>query len=765
MSDLDNKATTRNELSGTVFGPTVQAGTIHGGVHVHEPAHAPTPVPHQLPPPPANFVSRLAELAELSGAGPLVVLSGPGGVGKTSLALAWAHGERDRFGDGQLYVDLGGFSGQAPVDPSEAICRFLRALGVSPQRIPVTLAEQTALYRSITAVRSLLVVLDNAYSAAQARVLVPAHPTSRTVVTSRSRLAGLVPDGARLIEVSPLPPGDSVALLARTVGQDRIDHEPAATGELVKICAGLPIALCVSAARLAARPQLTVSRLVAILADEAGRLDALTIREGPSVRAALDVSYRSLEPVAAALYRRLALHPGPEFGVGPIGAVLASAADPLPAGAAEASAVIEELLDANLLEEVADERFRFHDLLRLHASRQAGSAERSSAVLAMLEWYFAAADRADRIVTPYRRRLPYRSMIPVVSLPRLDGHGNALDWLERERVNLTAAGLAALEHGHAELAWHLSDAMWPLFLYRKHFRDRLAADRRGVKAAQLWGNAWAEADMRKRLCGACAAAGDVDEAEHHARRAIVLCEQIGDARGAVDAREALAKLLRDYLDRPEEAAHMLTEVLATNRRLADPRRIGLTLMNLGMVLPRLGRHQQAVRLLEEAQALFVELSQIDSYNEVRVLIALASAYLGIEDPRRAEDAATEALRRMRDLGAEHGQAEALEVLGQVAEWRGNTVEAGRIYRLALDTFMALGSRHEAGVRDRLAVLERQTKKIVHDEHQSAGVPEAARHDPSRGDDQHDRRAGVATEHFRAPLHGPDAPLLGDQDVR
>lgn len=696
-SGLDSDPATRNELSGTVFGPSVQAGAIHGGVHVHEPAYAPPPVPRQLPRPPVTFVSRHAELAAVSVGGPLVVLSGPGGVGKTALALAWAHGERDRYPDGQLYLDLGGFSGQPPVHPGEALGRFLRALGVPPQRVPATLDEQTALYRSVTAGRSLLVVLDNAYSAAQVRVLLPVPPASRTVVTSRSRLVGLVPDGARLVEVGPLPITDAVELLGRTVGPDRIDRERTETEQLAAICGGLPVALCVAAARLVARPRLTVGRLVGALADEAGRLKALAVREGPSVQAAFDMSYRALEPVAAALYRRIALHPGPEFGTGPISAVLAGEL-------AAASTAVDELLDANLLQEVAEDRFRFHDLLRLHASRLAGTAERPATVRAVAEWYLAAAGRADRLVTPYRRRLPYQPVTPAVTLPELSDREEALAWLERERVNLAASGRAALEHGYAELAWHLADVMWPLFLYHKHFRDRIETDRRGVAAARCWGNAWAEADMLKRLAGPCAAAGDIDEAERHTRRAIVLCERIGDARGEADARETLATLVNDHHGRAAEAAEMLTDVLAANRRLGDPRCTGRTLIRLGMVLPGLGRAGEAVRLLEEARDLFAGLSRIDPYNQVRVLIGLSGAYLGIDDLRRAEDTATEAVRRMRDLGAEHGQAEALDLLGQVVERRGDAIEAGRIYRLALDSFTALGSRHAAPVRDRLAAL-------------------------------------------------------------
>jgi tetratricopeptide (TPR) repeat protein len=692
----------RNELSGTVIGPSVQAGAIHGGVHVHEPEPGPTPVPRQLIAPPRHFTNRRADLARLSRAGaPIVVVTGPGGVGKTALVRAWAHSVRNRFPDGQLYLDLGGFSGDPPTDPRDALAAFLRALGVPAQRIPIELAEQAALYRTMTAGRALLVVLDNAYSVAQVRVLLPAPPASVTVVTSRSRLVGLVPDGARLLDLAPLDAEDSLRLLATAVGSDRIGRERAQAEELAAICGGLPIALCVAAARLAARPRLTVGRIAAELADETQRLGVLSIRDGLSVQAAFDLSYRSLEPATAALYRRLALHPGPEFGPG-----LAAASGGSPAS-------LDALLDASLLQEVAEERFRLHDLVLLHARQKAAAedepGERAAAVRAMAEWYLAAAGRADVVVTPYRRRLPYRFRAVPPGLPDFPGRSGALDWLERERVNLIAAGRAAMEYGDAELAWHLCYVLWPLFLYGKHYHDRAETDRRGIAAAKAWGNTWAEAAMLKRLCGTCAVAGEVDEAERHIRRALRLYRNLGDERGRVDALESLAMLRRDC-DRAEEAAVLFAEVLAANRMLGDDRCTGLTLINLGRLLPRLGRSAEAIDLLAEAQRLFARLTTIDPYNEVRVRIGQARAHLGLSELRQAEEAAVDAATRMRDLGSEHGYAEAVDLLGRIAERRGDTGLAADHYRMALDVFAALGSPHAAVLRDRLAGVDPEPRQ-------------------------------------------------------
>jgi hypothetical protein len=516
-----------NELSGTVIGSSVQAGTIHGDVHFHEDVGT-RPLPRQLLAPSPYFVNRGEEVAWLDGAlaslgsGPLV-LTGPGGVGKTALAVHWAHRVRDRFADGQLCVDLGGFSGDEPVDPRVALRGFLGALGVAAQRIPMALAEQTALYRSVTAGRALLVLLDNVYSAAQVRPLLPAPGSSVVVITSRNRLVALVPDGARLLDVAPLRADEGVMLLAQVAGASRIAAERERAEEIAAISGGLPLALALTAARLAARPQLSVGRVAAELADEASRLRELSAVEGASVQAAFDASYRFLDARTAALYRRLALHPGPEFGPGPVAALLPT----LDIEALDGSAGgVELLLDKSLLEETDQDRFRFHDLLRLHARQKAAvddSAQvRHGALLAMLEWYLAAASRADLMITPYRRRLPYAAATAPPGLPTWPSRTEALGWLERERVNLMAAGRAALDQGLAPLAWHLCDVMWALFLYHRHFEDQREVDARGVEAAQRWGNAWAEADMRKRLGRICRITGDYETAEQHIAAAIAL---------------------------------------------------------------------------------------------------------------------------------------------------------------------------------------------------------------------------------------------------
>lgn len=713
-------AGTANVLSGAVAGHSVQAGAIHGDLHFYQARHASPLIPRQLPRPSAHFTNReeeLAALEEVSSAPPiLAVLSGPGGVGKTALALWWASQIQDRFPDGQLYIDLSGFSGDEPVDPTEALTAFLRALGAKPQQLPVKLAELAALYRSMTAGRCLLVLLDNAFSAAQVRVLLPGSSDSAVVVTSRSRLAGLSSDGARLVHIGPLPTRHAVALLGRAAGEARISREGERAVELVRMCGGMPIAVCLAGARLASRPRLSLTRMAADFTREQDRLRALSTHDGPSIQAAFDVSYRFLVASAAVLYRGLALHPGQEFGLGVVASLIAAAGsdagwtDPL-----------DTLVQANLLEEVGDDRFRFHDLLRIHARERAQmdntEQERDLAQRAMLEWYLAAALEADHVVTPYRRRLPYEFASAPIELPAFTDREAALSWLEQERANLISAGRTALEQDWPELAWHLSDVMWPLLLYRKHYRDRLEIDRRGVAAARRWGNAWAEADMLKRLGRVSTTVGSLDEAEEHYRLAVSQYAESGDRRGVADAQEGLALLFLDT-GRPTEAIALLRRLLVVNDEFGDDRSTGLTLINLGLALPQLGRHREALNLLTRAQTIFGALSDVDPYNQARVLIAQARAHLELGELDSAHEAAEQAERAMRGLGSENGEAEALELLGEVAHRRGEHDIALTRWRRALEIFLSLGSTRVAAVRARLAELA----SPADGSHEGAGPP-------------------------------------------
>lgn len=679
-----------NSIDGTVRGVVVQAGSITGGVHVHRP---PPPVPRQLTAPPRYLVGRRAEIDALNDAADasLVILTGVGGVGKTTLALQWAHDVRARYPDGQLFVDLQGFSTATAVDPGEALGHLLRSLGVPVDLAPVAVTEQSARFRSLTAGRALLIVLDNAYSTAQVRQLLPGAGPSIVLVTSRNRLPGLVADGGAELEVRPLATDDSVALLERTLGAARVRSEPEGAGSLARLCGGLPFALAVVAARLAGRPKLSLTRLAGELAEESNRLRGLRTSEGDSVPETLDLSYRGLDRETRTVYRRLAVLPGREYGPGPIAAL---------AGSAErASDAVELLLHANLLEEVAADRFRQHDLLFLHARQRFDAdepaADRDPVRRAALNWYLGIATEADRMLTPYRRR-PFA--LTTGTGPAFADREAALDWLDDERLTLIAAGRTALDHGWHSMAWHFADTLWPLLLLRKHYRDRIGIDELGLTAALRWGNPWAEGDMRNRLGDAYAEAGRIDEAEEQLRRAADNFAAAGDPLGEIDAQERIASLLRD-IGREQEAIERYGRILDANRRSGETRRVGLTLIRLGTLLAATGSPAEAVEHLIEARALFADLVAVDPYNGVRVEIALARARLAQGDLAEAETAATAGVAGMLRLGSPFEQAQAFEILARIAVRRGDRT-AGRRHRdRAVAIYDELGSPRARALRD------------------------------------------------------------------
>jgi NB-ARC domain len=284
---------TSNIMGGYVAGPAVQAGAIHGGVHVYQAAAPRLPVPRQLPPP-AQLVGRERELAEIDRivrrppAGPaIVVLSGAGGVGKSALALAWAHMAGVRYPDGQLHARLGAGDRAGPADPGSLLAQMLRALGVAAELVPAGTAERGALFRSLTAGKRLLMLLDDATSAAQVRLLRPASPSTVVLVTTRWGLDGLHGDGAAFLAVEPLGDDAATALLVAAIGHERVASDPASTSALVRLCAGLPVALAMAGARLATQPRWPVGRIVEQIAHELDLLPRLGVpeKEVPSERA------------------------------------------------------------------------------------------------------------------------------------------------------------------------------------------------------------------------------------------------------------------------------------------------------------------------------------------------------------------------------------------------------------------------------------------------------------------------------------------------
>ncbi|MCL6287889.1 NB-ARC domain-containing protein [Streptomyces sp. 43Y-GA-1] len=697
-----------NNLSGTVHGFVVQAGSVHGGIHVAGPAaREEVPPPWQLPPS-VRITDRTEELRALEthrcratedGHPTLAAVSGLGGVGKTAVALAWLHRLRPHFPGGQLYADLGAQAPDGPADPGEVVGRFLRALGVPTGQVPAALGERVALYRSLTAGRQLVVLLDDAATAAQVRPLLPAGRCV-TAVTSRRRMPGLSLDGGHVIHLEPLSTEAAVELLDATLADGRVAAQPEEARALVLLCAGLPLAVRIAGARLAARPRQNITAMVRALSEEHERLEALAIEGDHDVRAALDLSYQGLQPLAARLYRLLGLHPGREFGA-PVARTLLGR-DPVEA--------LDALHDANLLVDVADEsggeRYRFHDLVRLHAAARAAQDEsvdeRTAALHRVGRHYLANTGRAEEIIEPGRAALERDfgrdgapGAVAEEDFGPVDGRTEAeaaLDWLERELPNLMAMVRLARPMGAPELAWQLTDAMWPLFPRRKLYREGAEAHQEGLLAAEEAGNG--EAVRRMLTSGALGKLSTGDHAEALAmfERAAAAFLERGDALGHARTLNyrGLAHQRLGHLDRAAEFFARAADELPV---LGDLRAGALARFNLADVALSERRYENAV-VDAEAARLTLEAAG-DTYNAARAAGLTGRACVGLGRLDRADAELSAALTALRAAAAGFEAARVLGGLAQLSERRGQPRQARMYYREALSLYSSVGRSRSA----------------------------------------------------------------------
>lgn len=509
-------------------------------------------VPRQLPAAVAPFAGRADELAlldqwlasALRDPAPATVISaigGMAGVGKTALALQWAHRVADRFPDGQLYADLRGYHpGGQPANAAEVVRGFLHALGIAPERIPATVEGQAALYRSVLAGRRMLIVADNARDAAQVRPLVPGSPGCMVVVTSRSRLSGLVAaEGARALNLDVLSDADAAELLAARLGHERVAAEPEAVAELARLCGFLPLALSVTAAR-AALSRWPLAALAEQVADAEDRLEALVLEDPVAdVRAAFSWSCEQLGREPARMFRLLAAHPGPDISV-PAAASLAEV--PVP----RAGTLLRELAAASLVAERVPGRYSLHDLIRAYAAERAAArhdadTERQAAVTAMLRHYLRAGMDAARVLDPAQPPAVEPGGSDMSQERIADGH-QALAWFDAEHTVLLAVIARAARDGFDDYARRIAGTLEPFFTRRCNWQDLAVTQQSALDSSDRLGDPAGQASAHLHLGRALARLGQTETARTHLTQAERLHAALGNRAEEARAHLGLSTL-------------------------------------------------------------------------------------------------------------------------------------------------------------------------------------------------------------------------------
>jgi len=666
--------------------------------------------PRQLPAAAADFTGRAAELETLTrmlddaGAGVpgTVVISaigGTAGIGKTALALHWAHRIAGRFPHGQLHANLRGFDPSGmPAPPAEAIRGFLDALGVSPDRIPPSPAAQAALYRSLLADKRMLIVLDNARDEEQVRPLLPASPASLVLVTSRNQLSGLAAaDGARLLTLDLLTPGEAIELLTARIGADRAGAEPDAVSEIARLCACLPLALAVAAARAAARPGFPLSALAAELRDTAGRLDALDAGDpAASVRAVFSWSYSQLSDESARMFRLLGLHPGPDISV-PAAASLAATDQP------SARRLLRELTRVHLITEHIPGRYAFHDLLRAYAAsagRQSdGAADRAAATSRLLDYYLQTASHAANVLYPGREPVALAPPAAGAIAERPADYRDAMAWFETERHVLPAAVGLADSSGHDVYTWQLAWSMKPFMEIRGHHHEYAAMQRTALAATTRLGDVAGQAMCSRLLATALTNMGDYEQALGYCMTSLELCRRLGNRIGEAKAYQDLVQLAGRQ-GRYGEALGHAEQALRLFRAIGHKSGEAAMLHGAGWCRARLGDYEQARDYSRQALVLCAELRHrfLEGYS----WDCLGFAEHNLGNLPEAAACFQRALSIFRELGDRRTEADVLIRSGDTSHAAGELPRAREDWRRALAILDELGHPDAGQARDKLA---------------------------------------------------------------
>jgi DNA-binding SARP family transcriptional activator len=674
-------------------------------------AAVPPVVPAQLPAALAAFVGREDSLKQLDSllagdAPPAAVvisaIAGTAGIGKTALAVRWAHSVADRFPDGQLYVNLRGFdpSGSA-MSPAEAVRGFLDALEVPPQRIPASFDAQVGLYRSLLAGRRMLVLLDNARDADQVRPLLPGSPGCLVLVTSRNQLSGLVAaEGAQPLALDVLSTAESGDLLASRLGRDRVAAQPGAVDEIVARCARLPLALAVVAARAALRPDLPLAELAAGLREAAGGLDAFADTDpATDIRCVFSWSYRTLTDDAARLFRLLGLHAGPDITAPAVASLVGRPRR-------HAQVMLAELARAHLIIEHTAGRYGMHDLLRAYATELAhgndSDADRRASVGRILDHYLHTAHRGALLLYPRRHPIALAPASSGVTPEHLADHRQATAWFSAEHPVLLAAVEMAANTGFESPAWQLAWTLWDFLDRRGHWQDLAIVQRTALAAANRLGDQAGQAHSQHGLGFAHYLLGDYDAAGQELHQAYELFGALGDHTGQANVELTRCAGVADAGDL-QAALHHARQAHDLFR--AADHRFGQAgaLNNIGLLSAELGDHRPALEHCLRALALYEEVD--DRHGQAMTWDSLGSIQHHLGDHAEAVACYRRALNIFEDLGDRHEEAETLANLGDTHLALGEVDAARDVWHRALDIFGELGHPDADQTRTKLQQLD------------------------------------------------------------
>jgi DNA-binding SARP family transcriptional activator len=629
---------------------------------------------------------------ESPGAVVVAAVIGAGGLGKTTLAVHAAHLLRAQFPDGQLYANLHGALPN-PATSSDVLARFLRELGMDPARIPAGEEERAAHYRSLLTDRRVLIVLDDAKDAAQVRPLLPGSASCAVLVTTRNRMPDLA--GSKFVDLDVLDPAEAREMFAGIIGRSRADAELVATDEVLSACAGLPLAIRIAGARLAARGNWTVRNLARRLADERRRLDELKTGD-LAVRACFEVSFASLpgrvtadgvDPAHA--FRLLGTWAGPSIGLPAAAALIGQPEDSV-------ADALEVLVDAQLLQASAPDRYRFHDLLRTYATDRALAEEpasvREDAVRRVLNWYLHSVAAMARIVSPNREMVPLGASTDDPEPLEFSAVDEALNWCEGERGNLVAATQQAAASGLDEVAWKLPVAALSFFNRRTYRAEWVTTHQVALTSARRVGNRSAEAWVLNNLGMVHGQLGLRDDAVAYFEQAITIWRAAGDQLHEAQVANNLADAcLR--LGRFQEAMDAQQQGLDIFRRLGHRYGEAVALNNLGEACLHLGRIDEAIDWLQQAREIFSIVG--DARGEGYSLHHLGHAFLERGRVDEALDCLRRAWRIRQAVGERVAEAQTLKKLGQAELAAGRPAEARASWSRAIFLFESLGDQAQA----------------------------------------------------------------------